>query len=176
MNIGVTRKKIEETLDTYRNRLDIIPDEVFNVTPPGGGWSYAEVYSHILQADLGSTIALEKCTQSNWRPTSKGRSLLGLLVLSFGRFPPVRLKVPKSLAAKIPAKNISKEEARNLLIKCRKRINDITPLIHNSSPHCRYKHARLGMLNARQWFQFILIHSRHHLKQLDRVEKKLQSR
>jgi hypothetical protein len=176
MNIGETRKKIEEVLDIYRSRLDTIPDNLFNLIPPGGGWSYAEVYSHILQSDLGSTIALEKCSQSNWRPTSKGRSLLGVLVLSFGRFPPVRVKVPESLAAKIPANNISKEEARNLLIKCRKRINDVTPLIHNSSPHCRYKHTRLGMLNASQWLKFILIHSKHHLRQLDRVEKKLQGR
>ena len=176
MNIGTTRKKIDEVLDIYRNRLDTIPDDLFNVTPPDGGWSCAEVYSHILQADLGSTIAIKKCTQSNLRPTSKGRSLLGLLVLSFGRFPPVRVKVPEALAAKIPAKNISKEEARNLLVKCRKRIIDVTPLIHNSSPHYRYKHTRLGMLNARQWLKFILIHSKHHLRQLDRVEKKLQSR
>jgi hypothetical protein len=176
MSIGSQRKEIDAVLDIYRNRLDTIPDDLFNMNPPGGGWSYAEVYSHILQADLGSTIALEKCTLSNWRPTSKGPNLLGHLVLLFQRFPPVRLKVPEALAAKIPVKNISKEEAKNLLIKCRKRIDDVTPLIHDSSPHCRVKHTRLGMLNARQWLKFILIHSEHHLKQLDRIEKKLQPR
>jgi hypothetical protein len=176
MGIGSRRKEIEEVLDTYRNRLDTIADEEFNVTPPGGGWSCAEVYSHILQADIGSTIAIEKCTLSSCVPTSKGRSLTGLMVLSFGRFPPVRVKVPEELAAKIPAKNISKEEARNLLIKCRKRIEDVVPRIHDASPNCRVLHKRLGMLNARQWLKFILIHSKHHLKQLDRVEKKLHSR
>jgi hypothetical protein len=176
MNIGTTRKKIDEVLDTYRNRLDTIPDDLFMVTPPGGGWSYSEVYCHILQANLGSTIALEKCMLNNCIPTSKGRSLLGVVMLTFGRFPPVKVKVPKVVDEKIPAKNISKEEARNLLIKCRKRINDLAPLIYNSSKHCRIKHPRLGMLNARQWFRFILIHSKHHLKQLDRVEKKLRSR
>ena len=176
MGIGSQRKEIEEVLDTYRNRLDTIPDEVFNVTPPDGGWSCAEVYSHILQANIGSSIAIEKCTLSSCVPTSKGRSLLGLMVLSFGRFPPVRVKVPEDLAAKIPAKNINKEEARNLLIKCRKRINDVVPLIHDASPHYRIRHRRLGMLNARQWLRFILIHSKHHLKQLDRIEKKLHSR
>jgi hypothetical protein len=176
MGIGSQRKEIEAVFDIYRNRLDAIPDDVFNVTPPGGGWSYAEVYSHILQADLGSTIALEKCTLSNWRPTSKGPNLLGCLVLLFRRFPPVRMKVPEAVASRIPVKNISKEEARNLLIKCRKRISEVTPLIYNSSPRCRYKHTRLGMLNARQWFKFILIHSKHHLKQLDRIQKKFYSR
>ena len=175
MNIGSQRKEIEAVLDIYRTRLDTIPDDLFTVTPPGGGWSYAEVYSHILQATLGSSIALEKCTLSNCKPTSKGRTLIGFLVLSFGRLPPVKVKVPADLAAKIPAAKISKEEAKNLLIKCRKRINDVAPLIHDSSPHCRYKHSRFGMMNARQWFKFILIHSKHHLKQLNRIEKKFRS-
>ena len=87
MNIGETRKKIEEVLDIYRSRLDTIPDDLFMVTPPGGGWSYSEVYCHILQANLGSTIALEKCTMNNCIPTNKGRTFIGLMVLSFGRFP-----------------------------------------------------------------------------------------
>jgi len=176
MNIGATRKKIEEALDTYRNRLDTIPDDLFTVTPPDGGWSFSEVYCHILQANLGSSIALEKCMMKNCIPTSKGRSIQGLMVLTFGRFPPFKVKVPQAITEKSPVKNITKEEARNLLIKCRKRINDLTPLIHNSSKNQRIKHPRLGMLNARQWFKFILIHSQHHLKQLDRVEKKLLPR
>ena len=175
MNIGETRRKIEEVLSVFRNRLDTIPDDLFTVTPPGGGWSYAEVYSHILQADLGGMMALETCIK-NGRPTSAGRSTLGLLVFLFDRLPPWKTKVPEKLEARIPATKISKEEARNMLIKCRQRINELTPLIRDSSKYCRVKHGSLGMLNARQWFKFILMHSEHHLKQLDRVEKKLQGR
>src|SRR5437588_8796607 len=100
MTIEAERRAIEEALDTYRNRLDTIPDEVFNVTPPGGGWSYAEVYSHILQANLSSSIVLEKCTLNTCKPTSKGRSLIGFFVLISGRFPPVRVKVPETIASK----------------------------------------------------------------------------
>lgn len=175
MNIGETRKKIEEVLDLYRSRLDTIPDDLFMVTPPGGGWSYAEVYSHILQTDLGGMMALEKCIK-NGKPTSAGRNMLGLLVFFFDRLPPWKTKVPAMVEARIPAKKMSKEEARNMLVKCRQRINELMPLIRDSTNYCRVKNARLGMLNARQWFRFILIHSRHHLKQLDRVEKKLQGR
>lgn len=176
MGIGSELREIEEVLDTYRNRLDNIPDDLFDATPPGGGWSYAEVYSHILQADLSSSIMLEKCTLSTCRATNKGRTLVGLFVLTFNRFPPFRVKVPKAIASIIQANKISKEDAKNLLIKCRRRINDVAPRIRDSSPHCRYKHARMGMLNARQWFKFILIHSKHHLKQLDRIEKKFSTR
>jgi hypothetical protein len=172
MNIAKERKAIEAAFDIYRNRLETIPDEQFTLTPPGGGWSYAEVYSHILQADLGSSIAMERCINGTANPTKKGLNLLGRLVLLFRRFPPVKVKVPEKTTAKMPVNKISKEEARNLLIKCRKRIDEITPLVNNALPQNRYKHPRLGNLDAGNWLKFILIHTKHHLKQLDRIEKK----
>jgi len=173
--IGQERKDIETVLDIYRSRLDTIPDDQFTETPPGGGWSYAEVYSHILQADISSTVAMEKCTLSTCKPTTQGRSLIGLYVFTFNRFPPVRVKTPETIAAKNPVKKIDKEEARNMIVKCRKRLNDVVPLIRDATPHGKIKHPRFGMLNAAQWLKFIVIHSRHHLKQLDRIEKKFQA-
>ncbi|MBS1532618.1 MAG: DinB family protein [Bacteroidetes bacterium] len=172
MKIEAERKAIEAALDVYRSRLDTIPDEQFDLTPPDGGWSYAEVYSHIMQTTLGSSMALEKCTLSICMPTAKGRSLIGLFVLTFNRFPPVKVKVPKTIAERTPTKKISKEDARNLIIKCRKRIAEVAPLIHDSAINKRMKHPRMGMLNAAQWFKFILIHLNHHIKQLNRIEKK----
>jgi len=75
----------------------------------------------------------------------------------------------------MPALKISKEEARNLLIKCRKRLDEVTPLIKDALPGARYKHMRLGILNANQWFKFIKIHLQHHFKQLGRIEKKFKT-
>lgn len=171
MTFTKQRNAIDAALDNYRDRLDTIPDEQFRETPPNGGWSSAEVYSHILQATLGSSIALERCSNNTDDATSKRLTFLGGLMMFTGRFPPVRLKVPKAVGAKMPATKIDKEEAKNLIIKCRKRINDITSLVESSSPASRYKHPRLGMLNAKQWYTFIRIHLQHHLKQLDRVKK-----
>ena len=175
MTIEAQTKAIEAALDIYRRRLDAIPDEQFDVTPNGGGWSYAEVYSHIMQATIGSTLAMDKCSGTTLIPTSKGRSLLGFLVLTFNSFPPVRVKAPKAVTDKIPAKKISKEDARNLIIKCRRRVNDAAPFIRDASINRRVKHPRFGMLNAAQWFRFILIHLNHHLKQLNRIEKKFRA-
>ena len=173
MTIEARRRAIEAALDIYRNRLDAIPDDRFDLTPPDGGWSYAEVYSHILQATLGSGIAVEKCAMNTIQPTTKGRTVLGFLVLTFNRFPPIRVKAPAAVLAKRPVNKTSKEEARNLIIKCRKRIEDAAPLIRDASINRRINHARFGMLNAAQWFKFILIHLKHHLKQLDRIDKSL---
>lgn len=104
MNITIERKAIDAALDNYHVQLDTIPDELFTVTPPGSGWCYAEVYSHILQATLGSSIGLERCAIGNCPPTKKGLTFLGWLMMFTGRFPPVKVKVPEAIAAKMPVK------------------------------------------------------------------------
>jgi hypothetical protein len=172
MNLLKERKAIDEALDSYRAQLDNIPDELFTVTPKGDGWSFAEVYSHILQATVGSAIALDRCVNNNCKPTNNRLTFLGRLMMFTGRFPPVKVKVPKAVDAKIPALKIDKEEAKNLLVKCRKRIDELTPLVNDALPSAKHKHARLGALDAKQWFKFIRIHLQHHLKQLDRIRKK----
>jgi hypothetical protein len=171
MNPAKERNAIYTALDNYRTQLDSIPDGQFTETPAGGGWSYAEVYSHILQATLGSCIALERCANNNCQPTPHKLNFFGKLVMLIGRFP-AKVKVPEKVAAKMPVAKISKEEAKNLIIKSRKRLDEIMPLMKEAIPGARHKHPRLGMLNANQWLKFIRIHLLHHLKQLDRISKK----
>ena len=166
---------ILNTLDDYRAQLDLIPDGQWDVTPPDGGWSFAEVYSHILQATLGSSIAAEKCTQSSCKPSIKGPTLFGRILLLLGKFPPVKVKVPPTAPDRLSVVKISKEEARNLIIKCRKRMDIILPLIYKAPKNARIAHPRLGMLNAGQWLKFIRIHLNHHLKQLQRIENKFSN-
>jgi hypothetical protein len=175
MNIAKELKTTESALDNYREWLDTIPDELFTVTPPGGGWSYAEVYSHILKATLGSSISVERCANGTVEPTRNGPTFAGRLMMFTGRFPPISVKVPQAVANKMPVEKISKEEAKNLIVKCRKRLDVVAPLIKGASSHSRSKHPRLGMLNAMQWFKFIRIHALHHLNQLARIKKKFQT-
>jgi len=163
-------KLLNQALDNYRARLDTIPDNEFGVTPKNGGWSYAEVYSHIMQATLMSFIAIDRCAVGN-RPTKDGLNFWGRYVMLFCRFPPAKTKVPAKVSDKMAVTKISKEEAKNLIIKCRKRVEDTFPAIHNVPLKNRSKHPRLGMLNAPQWLKFIRIHLQHHLKQLERIDK-----
>ena len=174
MNIVKERKTIDSALDNYRAQLDSIPDEFFTVTPPGGGWSYAEVYSHILQASLAATLGLERCMHVKPDEKAKGINMIGRFVLMFGCFPPVTIKVPEKVSAKMPALKISKEEAKNMIVKTRKRMDDAMEFIKESPEKSRTKHPRLGMLTSSQWLKFIRIHLEHHLKQLARIQKKFQ--
>jgi len=169
MSIAKELRGIETALNNYREQLDIIPDELFAETPEEGHWSFAEVYSHVMQITLRSCIAIERCAHSNCPPTKKGLSLQGHFTLLFGCFPPVKIKMLDIMNVE----KISKEDARNLIIKCRKRIEDIAPIIAKAPPDVRYGHPRLGMLNARQWLRFTRIHLLRHLKQLERIKRKV---
>ena len=175
MSLAKEYKLVNAALDNYRAQLDTIPDDEFDVTPANGGWSYAEVYSHIMQATLLSFIAIDRCTIGN-KPTKDGLNFWGRYVMLLQRFPPVKVKVPEKASSKMPVTKISKEEAKNLIVKCRKRVEDAFPTIHNVPLKNRSKHPRLGMLNAAQWLKFIRIHLQHHLKQLKRIDKNFSAR
>jgi len=163
-------KLVNIALDSYRAQLDAIPDDEFDVTPANGGWSYAEVYSHIMQATLLSFIAIDRCTTGN-KSTKDGLNFWGRYVMLLQRFPPIKTKAPEKVSSKIPVTKISKEEAKNLIVKCRKRLEDAFPAINNVPLKNRSKHPRLGMLNVPQWLKFVRIHLQHHLKQLKRIDK-----
>lgn len=174
MNILKEQKALETALDNYSRQLGSIPDDLFNVTPPKGGWSYAEVYDHVLQMGIISSVAMERCANLKGELNSPGPGLWGRIVFFLGAFPIVKLKVPETVAAKNPAKKISKEDAVSLIAKLRKRLNGAIPTIKKETFHSRIKHPRLGMLNAAEWLKFIRIHTEHHLKQLERIEKNLK--
>jgi len=169
MNLTKEHQEINAALDEYRRRLDGITEEEFTETPPIGGWSYAEVYAHIMHANLGSSIAAEKCCRKTGVTTSKGMNWKGRLVFLLGRFPPGKRKAPASLDA--VTKKISIEEARNLIIKLRKRVDEIFQLAQHASGDCKIAHPGLGMLTAQQWLKFIRIHTHHHIKQLNNIQK-----
>lgn len=172
MSIAADKKSLEKTLQEFRRRLDVIPESQFNAVPPGGGWTYGEVYSHILQADLGSLVAIERCANGTGKIDDKRLGWLAQFIFLLGSFP-VKFKAPDKIAAMV--NNIGKEEARNLLVKLKVKIEQMVPVVNRSSTFSKIKHPRLGLLNARQWFRFIDIHTRHHLNQLNRIENKFKS-
>jgi len=159
-------------VDNYSALLETLKDDEFQLNPAEGVWSYSEVYSHVFQANLGSLIAAEKCINGTAERDSSRIHWLAGLILFIGLFPPGKIKAPARIAAMV--KKISKEEARNLIVKFRSRLELIAPEISKAAADRKVRHPRLGLLNAAQWFRFMQIHTRHHERQLDRIRVKLR--
>lgn len=154
-------EKIFTAVKRYEDFLQHITEEEFQKTPASGGWSCAEVYSHIFQANLGSLIAIERCLHGT-KPATGSPTLIGRMILFFGSFPPIKLKAPE----KMVHSKITLEEAGSYIARFRSKLAEVAPQVRKADLKRTAQHPRMGMLNAKQWLRFIEIHSRHHLKQL----------
>ena len=165
-------RSLLKTLVVYETLLAQLSEEDFSQSPPNGGWSYSETYSHIFQSDLVSLIAAEKCILGTGTHNRSSIHWLAWIILLIGRFPPVKIKAPERIAAMTT--KISREDARNMMRKFKNRLAEIRPKIKNADPYQKVRHPRLGFLNAKQWFGFIEIHTIHHTGQLMRIKAKLK--
>lgn len=171
MSVKSDQQRILESLKFYREFLKTVSEEVFLKTPRQGGWSFAEVYAHILSANFLSIVAVERCLNKTAEIKTRKPDWRVRLILFFGRFPPIKLKIPAVLEASIC--KISKEEASNELIRLIKKVEEIDKGFSKFSSDYKVKHPRLGFLDAKQWLRFIYVHSKHHQNQIKRIEKML---
>lgn len=166
----MNNSKILKMVSSYTAKLATISEEDFMRTPPMGGWSYGEVYSHIFDSSLLSLMAMQHCI--------KGEGEIAItpfgtkVVLFFGMLPPgKRYKVPKRLAARV--KKITRQEAQQLISDFETQLAINLPGVEKADHQIKTPHPRLGHLNTKQWLRFIEIHFQHHLKQLSRIEKNM---
>ncbi len=161
-------RSIGKIVDAYERKLATVASEEFTATPPLGGWSYSEVYSHIFDSSLLSIQAVQKCLDGGGviEKTAFGAKA----ILFFGMLPPgKRYKVPTRLAERV--KKIDFASAEKFMDDFGFQLAKITSELKNASPSHKVAHPRLGFLNAKQWLRFIEIHLNHHLKQVKRIEK-----
>jgi uncharacterized damage-inducible protein DinB len=167
-----TYRSIQYNVAVYETLLEGITEEHFQRTPAAGGWSYAEVFSHIFRSNMTCINVIALCANGEAVELRKEPSIPIKLVLFFKRFPPgMKFKVPKKLEYMV--EKISREQALELITAFN---NAITPAMEQAlkaSHTQRQKHPRMGMLNAKEWFAFIDVHTRHHRRQLGRIKKQL---
>jgi hypothetical protein len=173
MSISSVKRSVIKVISIYKNLLDEIPEDDFLKTPSQGGWSYSELYSHIIQVNKLALISIEKCINGTAKRVDRRTHWIVWLIMQLGKLPPGRIKAPENIAAMV--NQISKEDARNQLVKFFERLDQVCAALPNAAPDFKVSHPRMGPLNARQWLRFIDIHSRHHIAQLRRIRRGLSS-
>jgi len=171
MSINQTASRIVQATARYEAFLATLSEADFQRNPADGVWSYAEVYSHIFEANLISLLALEKCVKGTAEEDKSSLHPAVWLILFLGKFPPGKIKAPARIAAMV--KKITPAEAQELMHGFSLRLQELVPQVSQASPSQKAKHPRLGLLHARQWLRFVEIHTKHHEKQLYRIQKQL---
>jgi hypothetical protein len=110
------------------------------------------------------------------RGTINGKKKLpGTLSFLFGSFPPIRVKVPPS-ETYTPKQPESIEAIKFGLESLVVAVREAAQKVSSSTSRHKTLHPAFGYLDAREWFELIEMHFRHHLRQQRRLERLFAAR
>ena len=136
---------------------------------PEGKWSAAGILEHLSIAFGSTARSLEKALASGElkvSPPTLYQRGAALLVAGIGYFPPGRkapeFTRPKGMEGETALRTIRENLVAmdSAITRCEERFGRSRKIAN---------HPVLGPLNVPQWRKFHLVHTRHHMKQIDRL-------
>jgi hypothetical protein len=166
-------EKYVQVTGIWNSALDKYSSDQFVKKPSPESWSIGQVYGHLVIGTLSYHIKqIEQCLLSDANREEK-KTLRGTFMFLIHAFPPVRIHVPPSRTY-TPQQPESKEKIQAGMRLLQKRLQDLSAEIDNVVHSGKTKHPALGYLDAKEWYQLIVMHFQHHLRQKKRLDLFLQ--
>jgi hypothetical protein len=146
--------------------IEELSDEQFNTSPPKGGWSPKQIFEHLVRMETVIATNIARELKNPESPKSKNKPI----GISTNRL--VKIEAP---GYTVPTEDTkSKEEMRKELHESRLFLLDV----YESSTKDvfrgkSFKHPIFGQVPLMQWFSFVGLHEKRHLRQLKKTIKKL---
>lgn len=170
MTPDALRQSLEATIEHYRDALLRYDDAQFYFEPADGGWSLGQLYEHVTAAGLHYfPKRLGYALEARNGQAGGQLSEVGQHIFAAGSFPDARLKIPEALQGPEPVAR-SRAEYAVLLDEMTEMARRLAPLAAADAGDYAVFHPPLGFLTAAQWFQLLEMHTRHHLRQQQRLE------
>ncbi|MFH1197498.1 MAG: DinB family protein [bacterium] len=165
------QEKIESLVNQWQSELERYNEDQFIRKPADNSWSIGQVYVHLAGAAKYFQLKnVELCVTNKGEEIKGGKKIPGKISFLLGMFPPVKIKVPAS-PEYTPNQPAGKEEVTLMLNEVLALVKNAVPLVEKSSPSHKTLHPALGSLNAREWYELIPMHFKHHLRQKSRLDK-----
>ena len=133
-------------------------------------WSLGQMYGHLVVGTRFYHLKqITQCLDEDGTMDGK-KKLPGTLSFLLGSFPPVRIKVPPS-ETYTPKQPKSIEAMKSSLESLIVAMREVEQKVASSTSRHKTHHPAFGYLSAREWFQLIEMHFRHHLRQQRRLEQ-----
>lgn len=131
------------------------------------------MYEHLLKiAHEMQLKAIETCG-SDAELTAGEKTFPGKIVFLIGRMPPVKIRLPQR-PGKTPATQPDLQQIKLQLMALIPRVKEVEKRLDAIPVSRKVAHPALGYLNAKEWFAFIEMHFRHHLRQKKRIDSFLR--
>ncbi|MEE8106059.1 MAG: DinB family protein [Planctomycetota bacterium] len=170
--------KFETTSGTWRQALARRTDECFSKERADGEWTLGQACDHVTSVSLKFLEGAEALARGEGQPGRTGL-MPKIMINLVGSLPPGRFKVPNNLPPEFATfatpNPITKTEAIARFEEVERRHRELLDPVSAASPKTCSKHPAAGWLNAGQWYKLSEMHMRHHLRQLRRIEKDLDS-
>lgn len=159
--------RMEGERQVLLKKLDAVPPARLTQRPTNGGWSVAQVMTHLAIAEEGSLAYLNKKREFNKHGPVGFSASLRLLVLNTGIQLPVKYKAPLVIAD-VPATSYAVARTRWDTVRIRMR-STYQELPEALAGHDLFKHPFMGRFNLVQAVGFMCRHMRRHVAQIDRT-------
>jgi hypothetical protein len=162
-------EKYEQIASIWESELDKYSDAQLSMIPSPDSWSLGQVYEHLFHGTLNfQAKQIDQCLLNDANQMEK-KTLPGKLIFALHAFPPVRVKVPPS-PTYTPQQPEGRTSIKVDIHLLRKKLQDLAHEIDRASYFGKTQHHALGYLGANEWFQLIIMHFRHHLRQKKRID------
>ena len=165
-------KELSEVVEQYYDSLQDYENENFEKIFDDGSWSMAQLYNHLFSSsqywvnEKITNCINQKKGVPNAELTPEGSFILGRGYISHTK----KVKIPDGLPQPKPQpKAFFEKELENYSAYLEELVKQINNQI---DPSFGTKHPIFGMLTAKNWLTFDLIHWKHHLRQKKEIEAK----
>lgn len=160
-----------DVIETYKRDLQKYSQEQLWFISAEGVWSMGQMYDHIILVAHEYLDNVETCTAEK-EEQPLGKSEFGEHLFEIGGFPPIKIKLPDELNQP-PNNTDTNEILMDRLDEVMERMKKWETEVDRINPNYKVKHDGFGWLNAREWYDLVGMHFRHHLRQKAELEEKL---
>lgn len=158
-------------IETYKNALHNYSLEQLRYIPAGGVWSICQMYDHLILVAFEYLENVEACAITK-EEQILGKTAFGENLFKNGGFPPIKIKLPDELNAP-PNNSDCNEVLMSRLEQVEKKMRYWQWKVNQINPNYKVKHGGFGWLNAREWYDLVDMHFRHHLRQKSDLEDRI---
>lgn len=161
----------KEILYAFRNDLSKYSPEQLKKISGKGVWSIGQMYDHIILVAHEYLDHVETCAEQK-QEQLLGKTPFGEQLVQRGGFPPIKIKLPDEVNAP-PNNSDSQEELINRINELIERLEQWEVKVDLINPNYKVEHGGFGWLNAKEWYALVGMHSHHHLRQQEELERSL---
>ncbi|RZT23712.1 MULTISPECIES: DinB family protein [Fictibacillus] len=160
-----------QLIETYKSDLHNYSLEQLRHIHEAGVWSLCQMYDHVILVAHEYLDQVDSCASAA-EEQNLGKTEFGEKLFQNGGFPPIKIRLPDEMNAP-PNNSETNEELMRRVDQVIERMKYWEGKVDSINPNYKIKHGGFGWLNAREWYDLIGMHFRHHLRQKSELEQRV---